>query len=44
MENFQFSQLISEPTIIPDKTTTLIDYIFTSTPKRVNAVKVAKMY
>ncbi len=39
MENFQFSQLISEPTRITDKTATLIDHIFTSTPKRVREVK-----
>ncbi len=42
MEKFQFVQLISEPTRITDKTATLID-IFTSTPKRVRAVTVAKI-
>ncbi len=43
MENLQFSQLISEPTRITDKAATLVDHMFTSTPKRVRAVKVAKI-
>ncbi len=43
IENFQFLQLISEPIRITDKTATLIDHMFTSTPERVRAVKLAKI-
>ncbi len=43
IENFQFSQLISEPTRNTDKTASLIDHMFTSTPERVRAVEVAKI-
>ncbi len=43
MENFQFSKHISKPTRITNKTTTMIDHMFTSTLERVRAVKVAKI-
>ncbi len=43
MENFQFSQLIIEPTRITDKTATLITHMITSTHERVRAVKLAKI-
>ncbi len=43
MENYQFSQLINEPTRVTNKSRTLIDHIFTTTPDKVRSTKVPKI-
>ncbi len=43
MENYQFSQLINEPTRVTNKSRTLINYILTTTPDKVRSIKVPKI-
>ncbi len=43
MENYQFSQLINEPTRVTNKSRTLIDHILTTTPDKVRCTKVPKI-
>ncbi len=42
IENFQFCQLIDEPTRVTHNTRTLIDHIFTIVPTKVRYTKVPK--
>ncbi len=43
MENYQFSQLINEPTRVTNKSRTLIDHILRITPDKVRCTKVPKI-
>ncbi len=43
MENYQFSQLINEPTRVTNKSRTLIDHFLTTTPDKVRCTKVPKI-
>ncbi len=43
MENYQFSQLINEPTKVTNKSTTLIDHILTTTSDKVRCTKDPKI-
>ncbi len=43
MENYQFSQLINEPTRVTNKSRTLTDHILTTTPDKVGCTKVPKI-
>ncbi len=43
MENYQFSQLINEPTRVTNKSRTLIDHILSTMPDKVRYTKVSKI-
>ncbi len=43
MEHYQFTQLITKPTRITDKSTQLIDHIFTTIPHIARSTKVLKI-
>ncbi len=43
IENYQFSQLINEPTRVTNKSRTLIDHILTTTHGKVRCTKVPKI-
>ncbi len=43
MENYQFSQLINEPTRVTNKNRILIDHILTTTPDKVRCTKVPQI-
>ncbi len=43
MENYQFNLLINNPTIVTNKSRTLLDYILTTTPDKMRCTKVPKI-